>query len=155
MPERWIDGKGVLFADYRKHLPKLASDFPEVKLVRRPDVRTAYIAALGERWDARCQMCGKELGRWGVRAELHHVVGGARRSDVFYNLLMLCNGATGCHQMVQHQSSMLRIVLAAKCLTDREHTDWVQLAILRGSHLPGPRWPASWWAIREAYLGKR
>lgn len=155
MSEAWIDGQGVAFADYRKHVPERASDFPRIKLVRLPNARAAYIHLLGPGWDARCQMCGRELGRWGIRAELHHIMGGAGRSDVPTNWTMLCDGGTGCHAMVKPQKSMLRIVLAAKCLTDREHTDWVELARLYGSHLPEPEWPASWAALREAHLGER
>ncbi len=160
MNEQWIDGQDVAFSDHRKHLPELASDFPKPKLIRLPDIRMRYLDLLDQNegfyfWDVRCQICGKELGAWGVRAELHHIVGGARRSDVWTNLIFLCNGSTGCHQMVQHQQSMLRIVLAAKCLTDPEYTDWIAMALLRGSHLPEPEWPASWRAMREGHLRKR
>lgn len=50
---------------------------------------------------------------------------------------------------------MLRIVLAAKWLTDKEHTDWVALANLRGNHLPEPEWPGSWAAIRATHIGAK
>ncbi len=150
MSETWIDGKGVAFSDHRKHLPELARDFPTPTIDRDIEAATMY-----RRRFSYCQLCGKTLRQWDVRAELHHIFGGPRRSDVWTNLMTLCNGSTGCHQMIQHQKSMLRIVLAAKCMTDPEYTDWVALALLRGSHLPEPEWPASWRAARESHLGKR
>lgn len=131
MRDPLIDGRGVPFAVYPKHLPTLASDFPKMGVVHDLPAMKSY------RWShSHCQCCGRDLTRDGVKAELHHIIGGAGRSDEPCNLIMLCDGYHGCHGKVHGQ---LSAVLYAKWKTDRANTDWVRLAILYGKFLPIPK----------------
>jgi len=126
-----IDGNSVAFADYRDHLPARAADFPPREIVRRLSALKSY----GWQHDL-CQWCGRDLSEYGVKAELHHIIGGGGRSDEPCNLIMLCNGYHGCHGKVHGNLSG---IMYAKWKTDRSNTDWVRLAILYGAFLPEPK----------------
>lgn len=143
----WIDGRGIAFADYRKRLPKRTADFPKAGIIRDGDLLRSYRSRF-----THCQLCGIPLRKWDVKPELHHIVGGVGRSDEAANLILLCDGFDGCHSKVQGAPDMLPIVLAAKCLTDRDNADWLRLAVLAGKFLPKPRWPLFWKRIREKNL---
>jgi hypothetical protein len=71
---------------------------------------------------------------------VHHIIGGAGRSDEETNLLRLGGPfECGCHD--ESWSVMLPLSLWAKWKTDRENLDWARLAVLLGHHLPEPKPP--------------
>jgi len=132
-----IDGLGVRFRDYRSLLPECAADFPRARIVRCPRTVESY----RYNW-LRCQVCGLSLPLT-RDGEVHHIIGGAGRSDEEANLLRV-GGAfeCGCHD--ESWSVMLPAALWAKQRTDQENTDWVRLAVLLGHFLPEPK-PPSWY----------
>lgn len=126
--ETMIDGKGVAYSEYRRKLPQRSADFPRAELRRKFEVLVAY----RRKWD-QCQMCGKPLREiWA--GDVHHIIGGAGRSDEPSNLLRLC---IGCHD--ESWSVILPAALYAKWQTDRKNLSWVRLAILYGRFLPQPK----------------
>lgn len=128
-----IDGRSVPFAEYRSQLPKRAADFPRANIVRCPRTVQSYRF----NW-LKCQICGLPLTT--RHGDVHHIVGGAGRSDEACNLLRLCNSFSGCHD--ESWSVMLPQALWAKWRTNRENLDWVRLAVLLGHFLPEPKPPA-------------
>ena len=86
------DRSGHTVQTVRKSLPIRTADFPSAEIIRHKQAMRTYRLLF-----THCQVCEIELGRWGVRAEVHHIIGGAGRSDEFPNLILLCNGFTGCH----------------------------------------------------------
>lgn len=124
------DGRGVRLGDCRKLLPRRAADWPSPNIVRYRGV----VADYRRRWQF-CQVC--EVPLTSAQCDVHHIVGGAGRSDERCNLLRLC---TGCHD--ESWSAMLPVSLWAKWRTDRQALGWVRLAVLLGHHLPEPRPPA-------------
>ncbi len=127
----YLDCNGIPFTEYRKHLPKLASDFPRPKRVKDAELLRYYH---GEH--DRCQVCGR-MPYWGVQLECHHITGGSKgRSDERTNIIMLCNGWQGCHNRVQSSVALFGDVLWWKWKSTPEEVDWVRLALLHGSFLP-------------------
>ena len=127
MPEL-VDGKGVAFADYSRKLPERAADFPRSRVHVDFKLRTAY------RWDwGDCQMCGCQM-RKVAYGDVHHIIGGAGKSDERTNLLRVCRP---CHD--ESWSLILPAALYAKWKTDAANLSWVRLAVLYGRFLPEPK----------------
>lgn len=96
----------------------------ELRKVVRPSVQDQYrIWFEGE----PCALCSRPT--WQAGTELHHIVGGAMRSDEYANFLMLCRA---CHSEIQSQPEAYPKVWLAKWRVDREHTDWRRLIELLG-----------------------
>lgn len=134
----FIDGQGVAFSEYRKHLPKRAADFSAADRVRDANLGYRY------HWLWRhCQSCGRRYRDW-VPLEMHHLTGGTKgRSDELTNVIMLCamlpDGRIGCHRRYGAGSEEdFAFLLWRKWVTDRWNISWVRLAILRGRFLPEP-----------------
>jgi 5-methylcytosine-specific restriction endonuclease McrA len=123
-----FDGQGLAFADYRRKLPERAADFPRAPIRRDDLMRTMCRFD----WD-HCQMCACKL-RKTASGDVHHIIGGAGRSDEETNLLRLCRD---CHD--ESWSVMLPQALYVKWKTDRENLSWVRLALLYGKFLPIPK----------------
>ena len=120
MAERFLDALGVPF-----DAVKVPDKYASVKIVKDPKAQKQYKAE----WD-HCQICGRR-GDW----ELHHLVGGARRSDELTNFLVLC-GFGRCHELAQHSPNWAGVLLFMKWYTDTEHIVWQRLTELKGSRLP-------------------
>ena len=128
-----IDKDGVAFADYPATLPKLCRHWPPANIIRSRDAVGQYRA----RFSSACQICGRDFCRRSINSlnpELHHIVGGAGRSDEPTNLLMV---SRDCHD--ESWSVMLPQALYAKWQTDGENLSWTRLAVLLGHHLPEPK----------------
>ena len=123
-----VDGDRVLFNEYRKHLPTLAADFPPAKIVRDKIVVIDH----RYKWSGVCQMCGFPLRH--AQGDVHHIIGGAGRSDEPTNLLRLCSV---CHD--ESWSVILPECLWFKWATDPRNLSWVRLAVLYGRFLPDPK----------------
>lgn len=128
---QYADKNGVLVDDLPRILPRPSDThlWPPANIVRDLEIVIAY---RGEH--QHCQLCGAAF-QWDVRKELHHIIGGAGRSDERCNLIVLCNGYHGCHGEVHGN---LPLILWAKWLTNKEDTDWVRLAVLARKFLPVP-----------------
>ena len=125
---RYVDGKGIGFNHYREHLPARAADFPKPGRIRNPDVMSEF-----HQWDF-CFVTGVKYGGFKVKLEAHQrFAGTAGRSDELCNLIML---ERATHENVKTEACPLGLLLWRKWLLDRENTDWVRLALLRGSFLP-------------------
>ena len=119
---------GVRFLETHLWLPKRVKDWPQVRVVRSgPDnpVINDFRLPFGA-WPS-CWICGPEK----LGLEVHHIFGGAHRSDEFTNLTLLC---PKCHRHVQSDPKLLPLVLLEKWNHDRMHTSWVRLCQLHGRH---------------------
>jgi hypothetical protein len=114
---------GVAFAEYKRHLPTRTADFPSADIVRAPD-RVSYY----RQQNPLCSFCEAP------RAEVHHIIGGAGRSDEWCNFLSVCRR---CHGQIVGRAGLAK-VLFAKWSDDPLATDWVRLAILYRQFLPRP-----------------
>jgi hypothetical protein len=97
----------------------------ELRAVKRPSVQDQYRVMFDGEPCALCQQPNWKTGG----TELHHLVGGAMRSDEFCNFIMLCRA---CHSEIQSQPADYPRVWLAKWRVDREHTDWRRLIELLG-----------------------
>jgi hypothetical protein len=121
----FVDGKGVSYHQYRRHLPARARDFPDPERVDDPERTMRYREQMG-----RCQITGDRAGP----IDVHHIIGGTKgRSDEWTNLILL---RRDWHEKANTNELSLGVILWLKWSTDREHTDWVRLAILRRAFLP-------------------
>lgn len=93
----------------------------ETGQVRRTTAQDKYRAMMAGK---PCALCRKQ-----VETELHHIIGGAGRSDEYCNFLMLCHA---CHMEIQSQPADYPRVWKAKWQVDREHCDWRRLIELLG-----------------------
>jgi len=127
----YTDSRGRTFANYRESLPTLASNFPHEKPIRE---RAAVAHFRGLEISQRCWACG----RANVKLDLHHIIGGAGRSDERCNMSILCGGLTpnACHPRANTDELPMGFILFRKWLLDQTGTDWARLAVLRGSFLP-------------------
>lgn len=134
MTDDHTDGQGRSFVGYRDTLPALASDFPHDKPTRD---HVGLVAFRGLHIAGFCWACGR--GYYHVnKLDLHHIVGGAGRSDERTNFSMLCGGFTpdACHAKANTDELPMGFILYRKWQLDPDGTDWRRLAILRGSFLP-------------------
>jgi hypothetical protein len=132
MIERYRDGNGLAFADARKLLPKRASDFPKVGIVKD----MAVLEAIGNAWPW-CMICGRQPPDvWQLHR--HHIMHGSGRSDELTNLIICCSDGPdqGCHSEAHGGVLRLGVILWAKWRLDRKNVDWLRLAILYGRFLP-------------------
>lgn len=127
-----MDRHGIAFGDYRDHLPRLASDFPPPGRIKAPDTITDYRLAF-----PYCQVCGLSGRR--TNCHCHHIMHGmVGRCDSRTNLIILCSRGPdqGCHSDAHGGVITLGHLLYRKWSLDKAGTDWVRLALLRGSFLP-------------------
>ena len=142
MTERYLDGNGVAFSDYRALLPKRAADFPKRRVVKDAEL----LKTLHAEWStcASCVACGVSVPAWltapAVRwLHLHHIAHGAcGRSDERTNIVMLCSYDVdmGCHSDAHGGKLSLGRLLFCRWQMEPETIDWVRLAVLFGHFLP-------------------
>lgn len=126
--ERYADCHGVRFDEYRDWLPERVSDWKQIVRVDDPVV----CARMHGSW-ANCWECGGFRG-WEYIIEAHHIVGGTKgRADEFCNIAMLCRE---CHSNANTAKLPMGRILFIKWKWDRQHVDWVRLALLKRSFLP-------------------
>lgn len=126
--ERFVDGHGVCFDEYRLWLPDKVSDWPQVTRVDDPQVPRDY-----HEWWCTCWNC-EEPPAYTKPVDFHHLTGGTKgRSDEYCNGCMLCRE---CHDLANTNELPFARLLYLKWKFDRQHVSWVRLALLRGSHLP-------------------
>ena len=120
--EFFEDSKGVRWHELGNHFPKRVADWPKLRIVKDREVITDH---LKQREGKPCPLCGGP--DWGY-FDVHHIIGGAGRSDEHCNLLRIC---TGCHEEIQHAPEHEPRVWRAKWEVDKRHTDWRRLCELR------------------------
>lgn len=130
LTERYADSKGVPFDEYRFHLPDRVSEWPKVVRVDDDSVEQKMHG-----WYSKCWNCGAwRVFEWQDDMQTHHVVGGTRgRSDEYTNIAVLC---ARCHGNANTAALPMGHILYIKWKHDRQHTDWVRLALLHRQHLP-------------------
>jgi hypothetical protein len=126
--ELYEDAHGVRFCEIRSHLPARVKDWPKLRTVKDHEViRIHKMFYQG----TACPLCNGDY--WACsRAETHHLVCGAARSDEFCNLIELCSD---CHAEVQSDPKQTARVWLAKWTVDKQHCDWRRLVWLSG------KWP--------------
>jgi hypothetical protein len=118
MSERFIDGSGVGFNQYRGLLPPSVHDWPFPIRVRDKEL----MAQLHVEWD-HCQVCGKRGGN-----EIHHVTAGSKgKSDERCCCISLCRFH---HDWVKTKKLPQGLILWMMWKTNQPNTDWVRLALL-------------------------
>ena len=136
---RFVDGRGVAFAEYRDLLPASVHDFPKIQVVKH----RRLLKELHAEWQ-ECAVCRWTAGSWNAAAcmeslQIHHIAHGALgRSDERTNLLALCSRGpdAGCHAEAHGGRLSLGRLLFCKWATDRHGVSWVRLSVLLGRFLP-------------------
>jgi hypothetical protein len=126
--ELYEDCHGVRFCEIRSHLPARVKDWPKLRIVRDSEVLRIFRMLVG---GGSCPLCKRNYWQF-CREEIHHICGGAARSDEFCNLLSVCSD---CHAEIQSDVRQTARVWLAKWTVDRQHTNWVRLVRLAG------KWP--------------
>ena len=120
------DCHGIYFHEAHLWLPNKVRDWPQVRIVRdSKDYPILDEFRTRSGFWLPCWLCDKP----DLPNQIHHIVGGAHRSDEFTNLTLLCSA---CHRQVQSQPKELPRVLLAKWTHDRMNTSWVRLMALYG-----------------------
>ena len=123
MSNRFLDGLGLAFDE-----AILPGRYASIKIVSNRKAQQEYRSE----WD-HCQLCGCRGD-----LDLHHIIGGARRSDERTNFLMVCHSG-GCHDTIQNSPDWLAVALYARWWLDREYLSWQRLTDLKGLCLPKPK----------------
>jgi hypothetical protein len=129
LKERYADSHGICFDEYRLWLPERVSDWPSVRRVTNPSVCQMF-----HRLYPTCWNCAGTLD-----VQAHHGCAGylRGRSDELTLLWALCGDfGNGCHGKVATPSLSHGRLLMLKWKHDREHLDWVRVALVWRRHLP-------------------
>jgi 5-methylcytosine-specific restriction endonuclease McrA len=132
--EGYADSRGIRFDEYHFHLPAKVSDWQTV--VRVDDAR---ICSDMHEWFKGCWACCWDDRDYAATTDYelqaHHITGGTKgRSDEYSNIAMLC---MDCHGDANTNGLPMGRILFLKWKFDRQHTDWVRLALLARRFLPG------------------
>lgn len=131
LTERYADCHGIPFDEYRLWLPEKVSDWLQVQRV--DDGCVCFAMHLDYQYCWACEAINGGVTDFNP-IEAHHIVGGTKgRSDEFCNVAMLCRY---CHKIANTDSLPFGRILFLKWKHDRQHCDWVRLALLRRQHLP-------------------
>jgi hypothetical protein len=131
---QYPDAHGILFAEHHLWLPAKVSDWPQVWRVDDP-----VVCQTMHKMFQFCWACGNfykydcDRGYYN-RREIHHITGGIKgRSDEMCNVSVLC---TECHKNANTAKLPIGRILFLKWREDRQHCDWVRLALLARRFLP-------------------
>jgi 5-methylcytosine-specific restriction endonuclease McrA len=111
----------VPFLAAATYVPPRVALWPRSNVVRDHRVGDFYRDACPMR---RCPLCGIPTA-----LELHHIFGGAVRSDELTNFIWLCGA---CHELVQSRPAYYPVVLRAKWVNERHLVSWPRMLYLRG-----------------------
>jgi hypothetical protein len=132
--EGYADSRGIRFDEYHFYLPAKVSDWQTVVRVDDPTVCRKMHEWHGD----MCWACGWPWSSMDVptrRIEAHHIAAGTKgRADEYANIAMLCNL---CHLSANTSGLPMGRILFVKWAFDRQHVDWVRIALLARRFLPG------------------
>lgn len=116
---RYLDSTGTGLREYQSTIPGRFGD-EKIKVVKDKQVLEDYAES-----HYHCLCCGRHR-----HVELHHIVGGARRSDEPTNLLALCSDCHGTSRTTGGPPS-LEFCMWLKWLREPETLVWRRVALLR------------------------
>lgn len=121
--EEYRDSRGVAFGEVRFLLPASTHDWPTITRVDDPKV-----SDLMHRLFKTCWHCKRKP------VEAHHLcAGSAGKSDELTAIAILC---PVCHGQRRETILPLGRILFLKWKFDRQHLDWVRVALLLRKFLP-------------------